>query len=190
MVTMDNFLAPGVVKVGNKLLESLNDSSDLPKEIAARFKQQDLSTAILYSGEDQNGHYILAWLAQRSIAMLPNCLKADARFQRPDHTKGTYHELTFTNSSVEIDLNFKIKFYEKLYASLYHQLRDHNDKQIIIKACLMENRWLREVGFGPYEEIAVIPEELSVIALSSVDCEAYYHFLKKDALEIMRDKLA
>ena len=185
MVTMDNFLAPAVVKVSSKLLESMNDSPELPKEIAARFMQQDLNTEILYSGEDQNGHYVLAWLAQRNITTLPDCLKTDIRFQDYDQTKGTYHELTFTSSSLEIDLNFKIKFYEKLYASLYHKLTGHSDKQIVIKVCLMENRWLRELGFGPYEEIAMIPEELSIIALSSVDSEAYHHYLKGDAFEIV-----
>ena len=167
--------------LSDKLLESVHLSGNLPPEMAERLKQNDFSTELLYSGEDSKGQYSVAWLAERSIATLPDCLKDDLRF----YGKGTYHELTLTSSSPLIDLEHKIAFYQALYPALYRKLLSHNDKQIVVKVCFTENRWLREIGFGPYEEVAFVAEDLSFIALTSVEAEAYQHFLKGEALEVV-----
>jgi hypothetical protein len=168
------------VNLGDKLLETLEDTGALPAEVAARLAQKDLTTHIIYRGEDPNGDYRLAWLAERCITTLPECLKQDLRFQH----QRTYQELTLTASSSEVALDYSINFYQDLYPALYHKLQDSPDKQLVVKVCFTQNRLLREVGFGPYEEIAFIPQELSTIALTCVDAEAYYHFLKKDHLEV------
>ena len=168
------------IQLGDKLLHSLDSLGNLPEEIKNRLKQKDLATEMLYSREDINGNYVVAWLAERRISTLPKCLKGDLRFQG----KATYHELTLTQSAPLVEAKHKVEFYQALYPALYHKLFEYQDKQIVVKACFTENRWLRDIGFGPYEEVAFIAEDLNTIALTSVEAEAYYHFLKGDALEI------
>jgi hypothetical protein len=175
-----DFLTLESIRLGNKLLKSVESSEILLKEIEARFKQKDLASEVLYSGEDEQGYYVLACLAERCISTLPECLKKDLRFKN----KTRYHELTFTQSSVNTDLNYKIDFYQRVYLSLYDKLQDSIDKQIVIKVCFTENRWLRDIGFGPYEEVAYVPEELSTIALTCVDAEAYHYYLNSSYLKV------
>lgn len=166
---------PQTIKLGDKLLES----PTLPPEVEARFQQDDLACEMFYSGDDAKGHYVIAWLAERCIKTLPDCLKNDRRFQNQTR----YRELTFTRSSEMMDVNFRVQFYQKFFPILYHKMQGHSDQQIVVKAYFTENGWLREIGFGPYEEVAFIPEELSVIALTSTDAEAYYQFLQGDHVE-------
>lgn len=180
---LDEKMNSNAIKLGDKLLESIRTSGTLPTEIAKRFQQKDLTTHMLYSGEDKDGGYIIAWLAERCITTLPSCLRDDQRF----NGKGRYHELTLSASSPVIDLNFKVQFYQDLYPFLYQKLQNHFDKQVIVRVCFTENHWLREIGFGPYEEIAYIPESLCSVALTSVEAEAYHHFMQGDAIEITAD---
>ena len=164
------------LKLGNKMLDALQEAGALPAEVEARLQQQDLHTDIFYNGTDHHEHYVLGWLAKRSRATLPECLKQDLRFQH----QSTYYELTLTESSPAVDLEYKLRFYQELYAALHTKLQDSFDKQIVVKVCFTENRWLRDIGFGPYEEVGFEAESLCTIALTSVDGEAYHHFLKGD----------
>jgi hypothetical protein len=167
-------------ELGYKLRALINHTGNLPAEMAKRLKQNDLSTEVLFSSEDSKGQYSVAWLAKRYIATLPECLQEDRRF----YGKSTYHELTLTDSVPLVDLKHKIAFYQALYPALHRKLLDDNDKQIVVKVSLTEHRWLREISFGPYEEVGFVPEELCFIALTSVETEAYRHFLNGEALEL------
>ena len=164
------------LKLGNKMLDALQEAGALPAEVEARLQQQDLSTDIFYNGTDHHEHYVLGWLAKRSRATLPECLKQDIRLSH----QSSYYELTLTESSPEVDLEYKLRFYQDLYEALYTKLQESFDKQIVVKVCFTEHRWLQEIGFGPYEEVGFEAASLCTIALTSVDAEAYHHFLKGD----------
>lgn len=149
------------VKVGNKLIAQLNHFGGLPDPMLAILG--DPHAEMLISADDVNGHYAMACLTLKTYTTAPACLQHHPDFIGKTH----YQELSLTYSSLEMEPEQRIQFYETLYRSLQLKYSGKGDFIIVMRTPFEDTPWIREAAL-PYETLDPMTPDCETIGLMRV----------------------